>query len=510
MSLLYKELHGEIFYPNERSKEKARSLMGRKGAQGHVPLYLTIRNTAQLPSIRNGTDLDAMTHVLALVGAAVTVQFAVAMGEAIPCTVLVSVNVVSADMVLAIFVAALKIFGALVAGLDAFGTLARGCLHPGLREVGSSHGLGGAVELAITGGILAAVLGLDGARIVNFHALGGGGGADAGSLTDGGCGSGVVVLLPVAELLVDVDARLDIDLLLDPGMLELVVGDGELDVDGKKAVVGIVVEGSHLELDDAEGLVDGGGEAAKVGHLELSVLAGVADALAPELGVLDVVAVDDHVGLLGVGGAELALGLLLLTLLELAAAVHAPVLGVVVFPVLVVDDVDAQLGGAGVMLVDGLVLVVPEGDGSVLFGVEAELPDPEVVVVAADGLANLEAGDVALLGRLDAPADAFVGVLGGDGLVDFAVGSGAVHAGGPKPTVGVLLGLDGSGGNRGGGQHGGGNEVQSSLHCCNVGDCKLIQLCIEIRDGGGCVVWDVLWYGLISSQARKGYKCTVH
>ena len=400
-----------------------------------------------------------MAHVLAIVGAAVTGRLAVALGEAIPCAVLVSIDVFSAYLVLIVavlvFVAALKVVGALVAGLDALGTLAHGRLHPRLLEVGSLHGLGRAVELAISANFLAAVLGLEGALLASFVDAGGGGGADAGSLADGGCGSGIVVLLPVAEVLVDVDTRLDLDFLLGPGVLEVSIGDGKLDVDGEEAVVGIIGEGSHLELDDAEGLVDCGGEAAEVGHLELGVLAGVADALAPELGVLDVVSVDDHVGLLGVGSAELALGLLLLALLELAAV---PVLGVVVFPVLVVDNVDAHLGGAEVVLVDGLVLVVPEGDGSVLGGVEAELPDAKVVVVAADGFANIEAGDVALLGRFDAPADAFVGVGLDDGLFDVGVGSGAV--GNPKLTVGVRLGLGGGGG-RGG--------EQSSLLFCNVG-----------------------------------------
>ena len=420
------------------------TLRVRKGTKGHAPLCLTGQDMAHLPAIREGTELDAMAHILALVGAAVAVLCAVTLGEAIPCTVLISVDVFSAYLVLIVallvLVAALKVVGALVAGLDALGALAHRRLHPRLREVGSLHGLGGAVELAISANFLAAVLGLKGALLASFFDTSGGGGADAGSLADGGCGSGIVVLLPVAEVLVDVDTRLNLDLLLGPGVLEVGIGNGKLDVDGEEAVVGIVGEGSHLELDDAESLVDGGGEAAEVGHLELGVLASVSDSLAPELGVLDVVAVDDHVGLLGVGSAELALGLLLLALLELAAV---PVLGVVVFPVLVVDDVDAHLGGAEVVLVDGLVLVVPEGDGSVLGGVEAELPDAKVVVVAADGLANIEAGDVALLGRLDAPADAFVGVGLDDGLLDVAVGSGTV--GDPKLTVGVLLGLGGGG-----------------------------------------------------------------
>lgn len=418
----------------------------------------------KLPAIGESTELDAMAHVLAIVGAAVTGRFAVALVKAISCTVLVSVDVFSAYLVLfvsfIVLVAALEVVGALVAGVNALGTLAHGRLHMRLHEVGSLHGLGGTVKLAIIAGLLTAVLGLEGAFGANRHAARGRCGADAGSLADGGCGSGIFVLLPVAEVLVDVDTRLDLDLLLGPGVLEVGIGDGQVDVDGEEAIVGIVGEGSHLELDNAEGLVDGGGEAAEVGHLELGVLAGIADALAPELGVLDVVAVDDHVGLLGVVGAELALGLLLLALLKLAAAVHAPVLGVVVFPVLVVDDVDAHLGGAEVVLVDGLVLVVPEGDGSIVGGVEAELPDAEVVVVATDGLANLEAGDVALLGRLDAPADAGVGVGIDDGLLDVGVRSGAANN--PKLTVGVLVSL---GGGRSGGQHGGGDgEVQSSLH----------------------------------------------
>ena len=377
MSLLYKELHGNIFYPKEKERKRksptSRGLERHKRPCATVPHQLASWNMAKLPAIGESTELDAMTHILAVVGTAVTGRFAVALGEAIPCTVLVSVDVFSAYLVLVVallvFVAALKVVGALVAGLDALGTLAHGRLHPRLLEVGSLHGLGRAVELAISANFLAAVLGLEGALLASFVDAGGGGGADAGSLADGGCGSGIVVLLPVAEVIVDVDTRLDLDFLLGPGVLEVGIGDGKLNVDGKEAVVGIIGEGSHLELDDAEGLVDGGGEAAEVGHLELGVLAGVADALAPELGVLDVVSVDDHVGLLGVGSAELALGLLLLSLLELAAAVHAPVLGVVVFPVLVVDDVDAHLGGAEVVLVDGLVLVVPEGDGSVLGGV---------------------------------------------------------------------------------------------------------------------------------------------
>ena len=143
----------------------------------------------KLPAIGESTELDAMAHVLAIVGAAVTGRFAVALVKAISCTVLVSVDVFSAYLVLFVFffvlVAALEVVGALVAGLNALGTLAHGRLHR-RHEVGSLHGLGGTVKLAISAGLLTAVLGLEGAFGANRHAARGRCGADAGSLADSG------------------------------------------------------------------------------------------------------------------------------------------------------------------------------------------------------------------------------------------------------------------------------------------------------------------------------------
>ena len=217
-------------------------------------------------------------------------------------------------------------------------------------------------------------------------------------------------------------------------MLGVIFGHRELNVDGKEGVELVFGEVAHLELDDAEGFVDDRDEVIEACHLELRVLAGVADALAPKLGVLDLVAVDDYVGLFGIlVVAETTLA----TAAVVAATVVVPVGRVVVLPVLVINDVDAEGRGTVVVLVDLVVVGIPQGDGAVVGGVETKLPNPERAVVAADGLADLEAGLVSLPGRYDLEARALVGRcvglmvnLGVGGLDVVAAGGGGGDRGG--------------------------------------------------------------------------------
>mmetsp|Transcript_14640 Transcript_14640/g.31566 ORF Transcript_14640/g.31566 Transcript_14640/m.31566 type:complete len:426 (+) Transcript_14640:144-1421(+) len=315
--------------------------------------------------------------------AAIAVLFAVALVLAVGDAVLVSVDVFGANIILRTLAAAFVVLLAQVLGLNAVITLARRWVGPGLvrGEVG-----GIVVGFTVKTILFAAVLILDRTVIARFPDAKGRSWTDGRGQTDSGSGRGSGVLLPVAVVLVDVNAALNVGLvleLLEGQALVVVIGDNELDVDGEEGVDGIVGEAAHLELDDVELLVNGRGEVGKVGHLKLSVLAGVINALAPKLGILLMLAVNDHVRFLGVLVAKPAGAVVIL--------VFVPVRGVVVLPVLVVDDVDAEGIGAFIGAEDNLVVGTPKGDGTVVCGVEAELPLPKMAIVAADGLTALDA-----------------------------------------------------------------------------------------------------------------------
>lgn len=147
-----------------------------------------------------------------------------------------------------------------VFGWNAFRTLASRGVGPGLVR-GKVGGIvvGSTVKIVL----FAAVLILDGAVTVHIPDAVGRSWTYGRGQTDSGSRCGMGVLLPVAVFLVDVNAALNfgLELVLLEGILVVVIGDDELDVDGEEGVDGIVGEAAHLELDNVELLVEDRGEA---------------------------------------------------------------------------------------------------------------------------------------------------------------------------------------------------------------------------------------------------------